>query len=602
MKNSRKRKLVFLILITILVVIPFMSIGYSALATTLNIRGDVISAQVYYPRNITFPAPIDSLLDTSSCMVKYEGQVTDQVGVTTNAHNVYFNKCSDKRNIIFGDFCWQMIRTTETGGIKMIYNGEPVSGKCLSTRGDHTGIVGPTSINQYNEALNSNYLYGTNFSYNTTNNTFTLLDTFSATWNNSTYQNLIGKFTCKNTTGTCTTLYNVNGYASSTEANITTFTIESTNYAQIGTSAINAHSHSLARVGYMFNTAYAESSIYNSETVTSSPSTYYYSDKFNKNADGTYTVVDYSTITSSTWASNYQDVRDKYVCKGSSTCSELWYAVSTVKSGVSYFNYFKSSQNFKFGSSYTYSGGTYTITGDTDTFWNFALENTKLNTRHYTCLNESGVCSTISYFPSGSGSSYYYLNISDGKGINDAINEMLFNSNVNRYNSTAKGIIESWYRQNLSSKTNMLEDTVFCNNRSITNLGGWNPDGGRISIEFCFKNYNRTTNMTCPNSTDQFAVSNNNAKLTYPVALMQQEEWENILTIALTKTGAEWWTISPYYYRTTNAYESGIDTTGGIAYTMSVNKARGIRPVVSLKNSITISSGDGSEASPWVVN
>ena len=30
----------------------------------------------------------------------------------------------DKNNVIFAKHCWQMIRTTDTGGVKMIYNGD----------------------------------------------------------------------------------------------------------------------------------------------------------------------------------------------------------------------------------------------------------------------------------------------------------------------------------------------------------------------------------------------------------------------------------------------------------------------------------------------
>ena len=147
--------------------------------------------------------------ENSSCMYQYTGAVTDEVGVTkTNAENVYFNKCADKRNIIFNNMCWQMIRTTETGGIKMIYNGEPDNnGECGSSRGDHKGIVGAQGSSQ---TLNAEYLYGDSFTYDITNSTFTLTDTITATWSDSTYQNLLGKFTCKNTNETCTTLYQIN--------------------------------------------------------------------------------------------------------------------------------------------------------------------------------------------------------------------------------------------------------------------------------------------------------------------------------------------------------------------------------------------------------
>ena len=33
-------------------------------------------------------------------------------------------------NIIYNNMCWKIIRTTETGGVKLIYNGTPTDGKC----------------------------------------------------------------------------------------------------------------------------------------------------------------------------------------------------------------------------------------------------------------------------------------------------------------------------------------------------------------------------------------------------------------------------------------------------------------------------------------
>ena len=137
------------------------------------------------------------------------------MGKTVNASNVYFDKCADKRNVIFGGLCWQVIRTTETEGTKLIYNGEPVDGKCESTRNNHKGIVGTDGATQN---LGLEYLYGESFSYDLTTNEFILTNPTTATWSDSTYESLLGKYTCKNTTGTCTTLYNVNGYESSTTA------------------------------------------------------------------------------------------------------------------------------------------------------------------------------------------------------------------------------------------------------------------------------------------------------------------------------------------------------------------------------------------------
>ena len=60
-----------------------------------------------------------------------------------------------------------------------------------------------------------------------------------------------------------------------------------------------------------------------------------------------------------------------------------------------------------------------------------------------------------------------YISISENKGVEDALNEMLFDNDVNRHNSSIKGVVDSWYAQNLFDKTNYLEDAVYCNARNI---------------------------------------------------------------------------------------------------------------------------------------
>ena len=47
----------------------------------------------------------------------------------------YYRGDADKvnNNVIFNNMCWKIIRTTETGGVKLIYNGTPTNGECTST-------------------------------------------------------------------------------------------------------------------------------------------------------------------------------------------------------------------------------------------------------------------------------------------------------------------------------------------------------------------------------------------------------------------------------------------------------------------------------------
>ena len=230
-----------------------------------------------------------------------------------------------------------------------------------------------------------------------------------------------------------------------------------------------------------------------------------------------------------------------------------------------------------------------------------------MNNTHYTCWNTTGNCTTIYYIYFTSASYCFYLELSNGKSINDAINEMVTNDDINKYDSSIKGITDAWYRQNVLNKTNMIEDTVYCNARNITSVGAFNKDGGSTdpgSTHYLqLKNYNLSNSLVCPNNTDQFAISNNKARLTFPVALLQDEERVNIDTNSLMATGTCWWSLSPTYF---NAYYAGVRNISADGSNLSdvdyVNNTQGTRPSISLKDGITISSGDGSETSPWIVD
>ena len=74
----------------------------------------------------------------------------------------YYRGDADKvnNNIIFNNMCWKIIRTTETGGIKIIYNGTPTDGKCENQIGDATQI-GTSKFNEkYDDNAYVGYMYG----------------------------------------------------------------------------------------------------------------------------------------------------------------------------------------------------------------------------------------------------------------------------------------------------------------------------------------------------------------------------------------------------------------------------------------------------------
>ena len=75
----------------------------------------------------------------------------------------YYRGDADKvnNNIVFNNMCWKIIRTTETGGVKIIYNGTPTNGKCETQTGDSTQI-GTSEFNEkYDDNAYVGYMYGT---------------------------------------------------------------------------------------------------------------------------------------------------------------------------------------------------------------------------------------------------------------------------------------------------------------------------------------------------------------------------------------------------------------------------------------------------------
>jgi hypothetical protein len=72
----------------------------------------------------------------------------------------YYRGAVTNNNVLFAGFCWKIVRTTETGGIKLIYNGSPSSGKCSNT-GTSSQIGTSTFNSSYNKNAFVGYMYGT---------------------------------------------------------------------------------------------------------------------------------------------------------------------------------------------------------------------------------------------------------------------------------------------------------------------------------------------------------------------------------------------------------------------------------------------------------
>lgn len=615
---------------------------------------------------------------------KYSG-ATDTFNGNQDVYYYYGN--TPNNNVIFGGFCWRMYRTTDTGGVKMVYNGEPDSeGKCGTDRGNHVGYGSKTS-----QSLSSNYNYGTDYTYDEVSKTFTLAGNIEqATWNSTTYPSLIGKYTCRNTTGSCSTLYYVESYYSNSSAYALPLN-STTNYSFIGSSVFNSSSSSPADVGYMYNKRYT----YNSKSMTSTTSilsssslgtSYYYADnavwgtptanRFNlenpykvadtteypnlvgkytfRNSSETYTnsnvyyitnvnntTMYYISLSSSTpdlasantsyyfadfliddgtgkqildpsttkevkrteWYDSYADYKNKFYCPAPD-CTTVYYVTSTSNTSMTHVNI---ANDYIYGNSFTYDKdtGMYTLSGETQHFYDWPNNNSKLGNTHYTCWNTSGTCQKLSYIYYISSGTPYYIDLENGTSVEKALDEMLHNESVNATNSTIKTVIDAWYSKNMTQYTDYFEDTVWCNSRREANLNGWNPNGGKVSGDLDFWSYTNGSNLTCPDKIDRFTVNeeNGNGALTYPVGLVTRPEQGLAYSSSNSplSSGGYNWTLSPNYFNYYNARGYYVSSHGNYS-TRYVDNANGVRPAVSLRAGIEYSEGDGTVDTPYIID
>ena len=147
----------------------------------------------------------------------------------------YYHGNVDKNNVKFAkegdsDICWKIVRTTDTGGVKLIYNGKAsADGSCNNTR--TASQIGTSSFNSANNSpAYVGYKFGTPYTaaYMTTDEIFssnayrtfgnnisfsggryTLRGTKQFTSSNFVYNEMLNQYpyTCLVVSGTCDTVY-----------------------------------------------------------------------------------------------------------------------------------------------------------------------------------------------------------------------------------------------------------------------------------------------------------------------------------------------------------------------------------------------------------
>ena len=519
----------------------------------------------------------------------------------TYKHKVYYYKGAvTNNNVLFGGFCWKMVRTTDTGGVKMIYNGVPdANGGCNNT--------GEASILEnsimFNEDIDSvayvGYMY-----------------------------NKVYPYSIKR-------LYDSESVVSKRKVDATYWFADSVNFVSGRYSLVNKYllgddfdySNLVGKYTYLASYNYSSDYVYyivavegdfvyyvsveNGQSLEEANYIYTFGDSYTDNMDGTYTInnaISFERFLFN-WPNDYNSFSDIYVCKNAvdNVCDDVWYIMQTTSYA---FVYTDIDNEYVYGNSFIYDDNSkkYKLV-DTISFLDWYDNYDKLGNYHYTCFNNDGVCTNLKYiYFVAEYDDAYYIELTDGESVEDALNKMLWADDVNTNDSIMKAYIETWFESNLLDYEKFIEDTIYCNDRSIYHYSGWDPNGGDISWDLDFSSsVNR--DLFCPNENDRFTKysRNGNGKLKYPVGLLTSSEVYLALRGGNNNTNylkAEmgYWLLSPYNTSYDYSRNSFVSWRGELDVSFSPYDKNGVRPVISLKPHAEYLSGDGSIEKPYIVN
>ena len=480
--------------------------------------------------------------------------VYERAGTENDEYPIYYYRGDvDNNHVKFANFCWKAVRTTDTGGVKLIYDGVPDENGYCNNTGENSQI-GESTFNSVGSLGAVGYMYGMAYNYNIQD-----YDWYEIVGLNHFYK----------------------------------YDVINTNY-------------------------------YYSTSVTYE--------------NGVYTLNNPKQYN---WSDYYQELKGFYTCMSNeeTRCTAVKYIDKTyddslyyvdMSNGETYDSYIQQLNNVKwvYGNDFIWNGKQYTLINTVESKpidWSTERTSVVENAHRYTCFSTANQCDKLFYVFYTVSDKYslsaHYITMNDGKGIDDVLDEIFPNDNDlrNQFDSHIKLKVDEWYANNMVDYTKYLEDTVWCNDRSIYQLNSWDKDyKGSEGILFGANNrinsfYStdivRTPSLECPLFVDAFTVNskNGNGKLTYPVGLLTADEVHLAGAISgmgnksyYLYTDKRWFLLSANNYSSYYVSLYAVNSSGDVTGAFEVN-SEGVRPAISLANYMLVVRGDGSSEHPYEV-
>ncbi len=277
--------------------------------------------------------------------------------------------------------------------------------------------------------------------------------------------------------------------------------------------------------------------------------------------------------------------------------------------GTTDYGWFTNTTKYNFGTGYTFDEATkkFTLTGDIKQLtWNDNHDEI-VNNQLYSCLNTS--CNVV-YKVTG----YNNATTMIVQPISYSSNSLL-TAQTNKTDSPIKTKLDNWYKTNMTSYTSKLADETFCSDRSISSGTGYKTDSYTFYGAYNRLQDNKKPSLKCSQNNDKFKMSNESAKLDYPVGLILADEvalagGRSYYNGAYSSNsnyylynGKYYWVLSPSYFisKGSHAYVWCVMPSGSLNPWYYVAYSHGVRPVINLRADTLITKGDGSALNPFVV-
>ena len=192
-------------------------------------------------------------------------------------------------------------------------------------------------------------------------------------------------------------------------------------------------------------------------------------------------------------------------------------------------------------------------------------------------------------------------------------------THANTNNSTILTNLEAWYNDNLSTYEKVIDDTVWCNDKTNvtdTTFDPWDRTPNGLGYGANKTYYGATqrlvnTSGSAGGTGPSLKCNGELSKINSKVGLITADELalagyayaKNNTTTYLQENATDtwWWSLSPDYFNGASAYVWIVDGSLGNFGYINVNGPFGVRPSISLKSTTNV-TGNGTSSSPFIIS